>query len=89
MGGDVVTWTDQAEIWAAAEPLTGREFFAAQQDQGEIDIRFRIRYRTDVNNEWRIIWGGNPYEIVTVVDVNGRHAEQHIFATTQQNENYG
>ena len=85
MGGEVITWPDQATIWASAEPLRGREFFVAQQEQSEITIRFRIRYRTDVTTAWRVVWETRVYDIVQIIDPEGMHREQQIMARTQQN----
>lgn len=64
LGGEVITWVEEAEVWSEAMPLTGREFFAAQQAEEAADIRFRMRYRTDINATWRLEWRGLRYEIV-------------------------
>lgn len=80
IGEEVVTWTDVVTdtadhaIWAEAWPLKGREFFAAQQTQYAADVRFRIRYRDGITREQRILWQGDPYDIIMVVDVG---AERH------------
>ena len=52
MGGEVITWADQATVWAQADPLRGREYFAAKQEQSEITIRFKIRRGTSVTTAW-------------------------------------
>lgn len=71
---DVVTDTADNAIWAEVWPLKGREFFAAQQTQYAADVRFRIRYRAGIEPEHRMVWGGDPYDIVSIVDVGaGRH----------------
>lgn len=80
IGEEVVTWTDVVTdaadhaIWAEAWPLKGHEFFAAQQTQYAADVRFRIRYRDGITREQRILWQGEPYDIIMVVDVG---AERH------------
>lgn len=60
-----------SSIWASAEPLTGREFFAAGQIQSEVSTRFRIRYRSDIVPTMRVVWRSQPYEIVAVLDKKG------------------
>ena len=79
-GEEVVSWinvindTPDHTIWAEVWPLKGREFFAAQQTQYAADVRFRIRYRAGLEPEHRVIWNGDPYDIVSIVDVGaGRH----------------
>lgn len=42
------------DVWAAIEPVSGREFFAAQQVQAEVTTRIRIRWRDDVDETCRI-----------------------------------
>jgi SPP1 family predicted phage head-tail adaptor len=38
-------WTPIAEVWAAIEPLSAREFLAAQAVQSKVTTRITIRYR--------------------------------------------
>lgn len=66
------TWNAvYTSIWASAEPLTGREFFAAGQTQAEVTTRFRVRYRADIAPTMRVVWRGQPYDIVAVLDREG------------------
>lgn len=39
-------WQTVATVWAAIEPLSGREFIAAQAEASRINTRITIRYRT-------------------------------------------
>lgn len=47
VGAVVVTYLDVRSVWASVEPLTGREFFAAQQVQADAVTRIRLRYMPD------------------------------------------
>ena len=94
MGGEIITWTDQATVWAAADVLQGREYFNAEKQQSEITIRFRIRFRSDVTSAWRVAWRAKFYDIVDVIEVRyttegrqplPRKSEQHLMARTQAN----
>ncbi len=85
MGGDIITWSDRDTVWAAVEPLRGREYFSAHEFQSETEIRFRIRYRPDITTAWRAMWETRPYDITAVIDVNGKHVEQELMAKTQVN----
>lgn len=54
--GDMeITWNDVATVWAAIEPLSGREFIAAQAENNEVSARITIRYRPDVTGKWRLL----------------------------------
>lgn len=77
-GEPVQTWTTFATVYAAVEPLRGREFFAAQQITAELSVRIRIRYRSDVKPAWRAVWGAHTYDIQDVIDVDGRHTELQL-----------
>jgi SPP1 family predicted phage head-tail adaptor len=72
LGQESGSWTDVATVWASAEPLRGREFFAAGQVQTEASTRFRIRYLAGVVPTMQVVWNGAPYDINAVIDVDGR-----------------
>lgn len=64
-GQDVYTWTPLAEVWARAQPLRGKEYFAASQTQATVDVRFVIRWRDDIDETMRVLWRGEPHAIVS------------------------
>ena len=78
--GDVQkAWADVATVWAAFEPLSGRELLLAQQVNSEITVRFRIRYRADVTAKWRVLLGARVFQIAAPpIDVNGAGVELHL-----------
>lgn len=67
LGQRVETWaaiTGGTDIWAAALPIRGREFFAAGAMQSEATVRFFIDYRADVDGTMRVVWNGLAHAIV-------------------------
>ncbi len=82
MGGEVITWTDQASVWANAKPLRGREYFAAHQEQAEISIKFTIRYLSGVTSNWRVLWRGQQYDVVEPIDVDARKVSWELLCRT-------
>lgn len=72
-GTPVEGWSDVATVWAAVEPLSGREFFAAAQVQAEQMQRITIRYRTGVTTAMRVAWAGRLFDITAVIDWRERH----------------
>lgn len=56
-------WTKLAATWASVEPLSAREFIAAQAGQSQITARIVIRYRDDVDATMRILFRGKIYNI--------------------------
>jgi len=63
-GGEVPGWTTLATVWAAVEFLQGREYFDAQQIQAQANVRVRLRYRSDVTSDMRVVWDSRNFLIV-------------------------
>ncbi len=61
-------WVPQADVWARAEPLGGREGFGQEQFVATGDVRFTIRRRADVNALCRIVYTGTTYDVMTVAE---------------------
>lgn len=72
------TWTDVAEVWAAVEPIRGREYFAAQQVNAETTHRVRIRYLVGVTPMMRILFGARVLRIEAVINVDERNRELQL-----------
>lgn len=72
-GAPVETWSDVDTVWAAVEPLSGREFFAAAQVQAEQLTRITIRYRTGVTPAMLVAHGARRYDVQAVIDWRERH----------------
>lgn len=67
-GEEIVAWAKYAAVWAAVEPVSGREFWTARQaEQGELTTRIRIRHRDDVQVADRVVWDGRTFDIETVL----------------------
>lgn len=77
-GGETITWTDVATVWAAVEPISGREYFTAQQTQAEVTTRIRIRHRAGITPVMRVLWGTRLYDIISVIEVKERNREIHL-----------
>lgn len=71
IGEEVETWADVATVWAEAIPLRGREFFSANQTQQVVDVRFRIRDRSGLSPDLRIVWRSELYDITGLIPGTG------------------
>ena len=80
MGGEVTTWVTQATVWAEARPASGNELIAGEQRQAVTVTEFRMRYDSAVipKPEWRVLWGPSTYEIVSVLNMDGRNREMRL-----------
>jgi len=56
-----------AEVWAAIEPISGREFIASAATQSKVVARVVIRYRSDIDATCRIVHGAKTYNIEGVL----------------------
>lgn len=66
-------WEDVATVWAAIDPLSGREFYAAEQSQSEVSHKVRCRYRAGITTAMRIKYGERIFSILSVIDWEERH----------------
>ena len=71
-------WTKLAEVWAAVEPLSGRELLNAQQIQPDVTHRVRIRHRDDVTAKMRVQHDSRNLNIESIINVNERDRELHL-----------
>lgn len=54
-------------IWAAIEPLRGREYFAAMAEQADVTTRIRIRYRDGIDRTMIARHGDTEFEILHII----------------------
>mgnify|MGYP001599371197 CR=1 FL=1 len=67
-GQPIETWADVATMWAAVEPIRGREYFAAQQVSAETTHRVTLRHRAGVSPQMRVAFGSRTFRIESVID---------------------
>ncbi|SDF69755.1 phage head-tail adaptor, putative, SPP1 family [Onishia taeanensis] len=74
--GEMVSgWSAVATVWASIDPLSAREFIAAQAGQSEISARIIIRHREGLDASMRVVQGTRIYNIQGVLadPKSGRH----------------
>jgi len=67
-GQTVKVWNDVRTVWASKESLIGREFYAANQTQNSVEVKFRTYFYSRMNNAMRIVHGNDTYEVISVSD---------------------
>ena len=75
------SWEELDTVWAAVEPVSGREFWTQQQVQSEITAKIRIRYRADIATGMKAEYGGKTYMIQVVIDLLEAHRELHLMCS--------
>ena len=76
------SYTDEGETFARVITQKGSEAFEAARTKSKEIIRVMIRYRDDVNEQWRLTWQGREYSIVAPPDVSG-HRRGEIWLTCE------
>lgn len=71
-------WQDVCTVWAAVEPIQGREYILLQNTQSELTARIRIRYRPGIKPAMRVVYGDRIFDIQSVIDPEERHIELQL-----------
>ena len=79
-GSSSETWTTQISLWAKIHPISGREYYSAQQTQAELTHNIYARYTPGVAPEDRVLWGGRTFNILEVINVDERSEEMILRA---------
>ena len=66
-------WEAVAILWAAIDPVSGKEFYAAQQSQSEVTHKVRCRYWPGLTTAMRIKYGSRLFKIISILDWEERH----------------
>jgi SPP1 family predicted phage head-tail adaptor len=77
-GAPVPAWATTATVWGEMVDLTGREFFAAQQENAEVSTRIRIRYLAGVTPKMQAVVSSRTFDILAVMGPEGRKRELHL-----------
>lgn len=77
-GEEVITWVELATVWAAVEPLRGREFLDGQMATAEVTTRIRIRHRDDIKPEMRVVFGTKIYDVLSIIHLEERERQDHL-----------
>ena len=75
LGQPIQSWAPLFTCWAAVEPLTGREYLAAQAAVSEVTARIRMRFRPWMTAQDRVIHNGTIYQIESLIDVRSENRE--------------
>ena len=75
LGQPIESWAPLFTCWAAVEPLTGREYLAAQAAVSEVTARIRMRFRPWMTAQDRVIHNGTIYMIESLIDVRSENRE--------------
>jgi len=83
-GSVTETWADTVTVWANVKALkyaTGLESVVSTQGRETVTPSYTvtIRYRTDIDETQRIVWGSKILDIRRVIDPDGRRESLELF----------
>lgn len=73
-GSWTTNWANATDVWASKRVVSGQRAFAADQKQAIDVVVFRIRWRSELQQYWRLKHGENVFEIIPPLEEQGRHA---------------
>lgn len=85
-GEETAAWATDKYIWAAIEPISGREYHSEQQQKAGATHRVTFRYCTtatgsEITADHRLLFGSIAYEFTSVANFENRN----IFLTCYAN----
>ena len=87
-GAMLQAWVDVATVLASVEPLSGREFVAAQAVQSNVSVRIVVRYRAGITPAMRLIHAGQIHNIAGVLP-DQDSGREYLTLMCGQGENNG
>ncbi len=79
LGNQTEEWAKVAEAWAAVEPVSGKEYWAAAAAQAEATIKVTMRPPgIEITPANRIIFGSRTLEIESVINVREQNRELQL-----------
>lgn len=67
VGQRVLVWSEFAKIWSDVRLQNGKGVVTAGREAGVIAGSMRIRPRSDLSTDMRILWGGQIFDIKAIV----------------------
>ena len=74
-GGFVKGWTSAGDAWAEMIPLRGDEALEQSVQRSTQLWKITVRWRENLDEQCRLLFGGKPINIRTCEDPDGRRAE--------------
>jgi SPP1 family predicted phage head-tail adaptor len=73
VGETIQKLQDYRTVWAAIEPVTGREYYEAQKMQPELTYKITIRYLPDITPSMLIKYKDRLFQINDIINPDERN----------------
>ena len=82
LGEKVSGWTTHANVWASIINKSGLETVRSEMELSIVSTSIRIRYRTDITANMRVLHSGVVYDIRSVVQDSTRKLYTDLICQT-------
>lgn len=83
-GGWTETWMPfVSNVSASIDPISGKEFFEAQQTQSSVSHKIRIRYKPGVLPSMRVNFKGRIFAIESVINWEERNRDMMLMCSEE------
>ena len=82
-GAPVDTWIPTYSVWAAIEPLQGREFMQAMMVHAERTVRITTRYLPGIVSTMRVVYLGRVFAIQSIINPGEANRELQLMCLEQ------
>ena len=79
-GASTQTWKRVATVWADVRPLSGREYFSAQQVQSEVTTQIWLRHIEGIKPTMKVKFGKREFEILSVLNTQERDVSLQLMS---------
>lgn len=77
-GEEIADWVDVASVWASVNPISGREFFAAEAVNSEVTHKINMRYRSGITPDMRVKFKERYFQIIVVMNLQEKNVELQL-----------
>lgn len=84
MGGFTDVWAAEATVWAKKTTHRSDEAVMARATTGIAIHNFRIRYRSDVKTDWRVMEGTKYMNIIGLTEIDDGPGRRFLDVTVKE-----
>lgn len=85
-GGFTKTWNEISAVWANILFVSGKELIQYRQVYPTMQVKIKIRYRSDITTDYRIKYKNTYYNILSIIDIDNMQDELEIIAGSDPSE---
>jgi len=75
------SWAVFCSDWASIRPISASEIIKSDREEMDISHRIKIRYRSGITSDMKIVYGSREFDIHSVININEANREIELLAT--------